>query len=149
MTTNKTTKQARSHSSNTLTRFAGRGNPMERRAVHARMMLATRIYDAMKAKGWNQKTFAAELGKQESEISKWLSGHHNFTVDTLVAIEEKLGITLLQTENKPERTTIHYRPIIISSFSNATFPQQPASGLVASNLNPVYIQVSHAKAKYA
>jgi transcriptional regulator with XRE-family HTH domain len=54
------------------------------------MLLAARIDDARKAKGWSQHEFAEQMGKNPSEISKWLSGTHNFTSDTLWDIEEKL-----------------------------------------------------------
>jgi transcriptional regulator with XRE-family HTH domain len=35
------------------------------------------------------------LHKRESEISKWMRGTHNFTIDTLVAIERVLGEPIL------------------------------------------------------
>lgn len=38
-----------------------------------------------------QKDLAMRLGKKEPEISKWMRGTHNFTIDTLVSIEEALG----------------------------------------------------------
>ena len=36
------------------------------------------------------------LGKKESEISKWMRGTHNFTIETLAAIEDSLGEPILQ-----------------------------------------------------
>jgi transcriptional regulator with XRE-family HTH domain len=50
---------------------------------------------AEKARGWNQNQFAEAMGKQPSEISKWLSGTHNFTAETLWDIEDQLGIELI------------------------------------------------------
>lgn len=41
--------------------------------------------------GLTQKDFAKMLGKEESEISKWMSGVHNFTLKTLAKIEGVLG----------------------------------------------------------
>ncbi len=38
------------------------------------------------------------LGKNESEISKWMRGTHNFTIDTISSIEEALGMPILQVE---------------------------------------------------
>ncbi len=60
-----------------------------------RMELALRIDNAMKSKGWSQKEFAAAMHKKPSEISRWLSGTHNFTTDTLWHIEQVLDIRLL------------------------------------------------------
>ena len=61
------------------------------------MLLAAKIADAMKAKGLTQKQMAEQMGKTESEISEWLSGSRNFTVDTLTDIEIFLEIRLLDT----------------------------------------------------
>ena len=36
------------------------------------------------------------LGKKESEISKWMRGTHNFTIDTISSIESVLGYPILQ-----------------------------------------------------
>jgi transcriptional regulator with XRE-family HTH domain len=63
--------------------------------VSNRMILASRINEAIKSRGWSQKQFADEMGKKPSEISRWLSGTHNFTTDTLWHIEQVLGIRLL------------------------------------------------------
>jgi len=58
------------------------------------MHLAARIDDAIKAKGWNKSNFANAMHKHPSEITKWLSGTHNFSVKTLFEIEAVLGISL-------------------------------------------------------
>ena len=47
-------------------------------------------------KGLKQKDLASLLGKKEAEISKWMRGTHNFTIDTLVSIEKALGAHILQ-----------------------------------------------------
>lgn len=62
-----------------------------------RMLLAMKIETAMREKGLSQKQFALLMGKSESEISDWLSGDRNFTVDTLTDIGQELGINLLNT----------------------------------------------------
>jgi transcriptional regulator with XRE-family HTH domain len=60
-----------------------------------KMLLAAKIDEAIKAKGWKKKDFASALNKQPSEITKWLSGNHNFTADTLWEIEKVLNIELI------------------------------------------------------
>ena len=62
-----------------------------------RMMVAARIADGMKARQLNQKQFARLMGRTESEISDWLSGDRNFTIDTLFEIGQILGIDFLGT----------------------------------------------------
>lgn len=60
-----------------------------------RMMLAAKIEEAMKRKGYNQRRFAKMMDKSPTVISEWLSGDRNFTIDTLTDIEEVLGVHLL------------------------------------------------------
>lgn len=52
--------------------------------------IAARIDEILKRKGWNQADLAKAMGKKEAEISKWLSGSHNFTISTLARIETVL-----------------------------------------------------------
>lgn len=59
------------------------------------MLVAVRIADALDAKGISQKRFAKMTGRSESEISEWLSGNRNFTIDTLSDIKACLGLDLL------------------------------------------------------
>ena len=64
-----------------------------------RMMVAAKIADAMRISGMNQKQLAQKMGKTESEVSEWLSGDRNFTLDTLTEIEHTLSVSLLDTDN--------------------------------------------------
>ncbi len=79
-----------------------------------KMMVAARIADALKVKGITQKQMATLMGKTESEISEWLSGNRNLTIDTLTDIEEFLGIQLLYT-----------RPINFFNVSSAPLKKKP------------------------
>lgn len=77
--------------------------------VKKRMMLAAKIGDGIKAKGWKKKDLAEALNKQPSEITKWLSGMHNFTSDTLWDIEDVLDIELISlTDKKQDQVTNYY-----------------------------------------
>ena len=57
--------------------------------------IAERISEIQKAKGLTQKDFARLLNKRDSEISKWLTGRHNFTTQTIARIETALGSKLI------------------------------------------------------
>ena len=59
------------------------------------MKLAAKIEEAMRRCGYNQTQFARLMKKSTTVISEWLSGDRNFTADTLMEIEEALGIRLL------------------------------------------------------
>lgn len=69
------------------------------RRTRNRMLVANRIADALKAKGISQKRFSEMTGRSESEVSEWLSGDRNFTIDTLSDIKKYLGIDLLNTSS--------------------------------------------------
>jgi transcriptional regulator with XRE-family HTH domain len=90
--------------------------------VANRMALASRINEAIKMRGWSQKQFAEAMNKKPSEISKWLSGTHNFTTDTLWHIEQVLSIRLLvETETSESRVldTDNIKKFILQEVNNA------------------------------
>lgn len=93
--------KVRKHTSPILRRVIENIDPLEREQSHERMAMSVRIGDALKKKSISKGEFAALMNKSPSEISKWLSGRHNFTLDTLTAIQNKLGIRLLLEEEEP------------------------------------------------
>jgi len=80
-------------------------SPFEARRVEARMMIASKISKALKEKGWMKKDLMKAMGKKNPpEITRWLSGTHNFTSDLLFDLSLVLGINLLDVEtHKDER----------------------------------------------
>ena len=82
--------------------------PDEFEKVGKRMSLAARIGDGIIAKGWKKSDFAKAMKKQPSEISKWLSGTHNFTADTLFDIEVVLNIKLVSVDDMPKEQISNY-----------------------------------------
>jgi len=60
--------------------------------VERKMRIAAQIEDAMKNAGLTKTQFARLMGKYPSEITRWLSGTHNFTSDLLAEIDVALGI---------------------------------------------------------
>ena len=80
--------------------------PLEQSKTNAKMILAARIVDAMKAKKLNNNDISIAMDKDNpSIIPKWLSGTYNFDVDTLVELETILNISLLNLimESKEEK----------------------------------------------
>ena len=65
-------------------------DPEVRQKVELSFQIVDRIHEILVAKGLKQKDLAQQLGKKEAEISKWMRGTHNFTIDTLVSIERPL-----------------------------------------------------------
>lgn len=67
-----------------------------RRRVDLSFLIVDRIHSILQERGLKQKDLANMLGKKESEISKWMRGTHNFTIDTISSIESVLGEPILQ-----------------------------------------------------
>ena len=82
-----------------LTRIMNNIDEDKLRRTRDRMLDANKIADALKAKGISQKKFSEMTGRSESEVSEWLSGDRNFTIDTLSDIKKYLGIDLLNTSS--------------------------------------------------
>ncbi len=66
-----------------------------KREVDLSFDVANALNNTLVSKGISQKELANRLQKKESEISKWLSGRHNFTFRTIVKIEDALGEKLI------------------------------------------------------
>ena len=70
--------------------------PEIRRRVDMSFHIVDRIHSILEERGLKQKDLAYMLGKKESEISKWMRGTHNFTLETISSIENALGVSILQ-----------------------------------------------------
>jgi len=57
--------------------------------------ISNRISSILSSKGMKQKDLADLLDKSDAEVSKYLSGNHNFTVKTILKIEQVLGEKIL------------------------------------------------------
>lgn len=57
--------------------------PVVVRRIETRMLVAKMLHDYLDIRGISQQELAGKMGKRPSEVSKWLSGNHNFTIDTL------------------------------------------------------------------
>ena len=73
-----------------------------RESVDLSFQIVDRIHEILVEKGLKQKDLALLLGKKEAEISKWMRGTHNFTIDTLVTIERALQAPILQVIHQEE-----------------------------------------------
>lgn len=87
-------------------------SPFDR--IAARTPLSTKIFvakaldlaeqvDAILAeKGLSQRDLAKLLGKGDSEVSKWLSGTHNMTLESIAKLEAALEADLVVTKLNPD-----------------------------------------------
>lgn len=92
----------------------------EQEQTDYKMKLAAKIFKAMKSLGMTQTQFAELIGKPISLISRWMSGTHNFTVDTLVDIQRALGISLLDVETKKSQDEVNLKLTVTSPIPEWT-----------------------------
>ncbi|MEI7830721.1 MAG: helix-turn-helix transcriptional regulator [Prolixibacteraceae bacterium] len=80
-------------------------------AVKHSFDIVDRIHEILLKQGKEQKDLALLLGKSESEISKWMTGTHNFTINTLAKIEVALGESIIEvTRERQEMKTLVLAP---------------------------------------
>ncbi|MGN0191065.1 MAG: helix-turn-helix domain-containing protein [Candidatus Cryptobacteroides sp.] len=102
---------------------------MTRQAVAARQIEA-----AMKLRGLSKKQFAELMHRSPSEVTKWLSGKHNFTISLLQEISRIVGAEITGVEDVAR---------LVDGYSNVTedVPESenalrdPASGVMAMDHN--------------
>ena len=58
--------------------------------------IADEISRLMQERGLSKKQFADALNKRPSEVTKWLSGQHNFTLRTLAMLSTFFGKPLIE-----------------------------------------------------
>lgn len=74
------------------------------------MLLSHKILDAVQEQRLSKTSFANLMGVQPSIVTRWLSGKHNFTIETLFEIEERLNVKLLAIEPPPKHTiSFHFK----------------------------------------
>jgi transcriptional regulator with XRE-family HTH domain len=81
-------------------RIKERISPENRQFVAKNLAITEQIHTLLKERGWSQKEFAGRLGKHESEVSRWLSGLHNLTLESIVKMETALGTEIIVTNSE-------------------------------------------------
>lgn len=79
------------------------GDPSTRKTTEINLEIAIRINSILESKGLKAVDLAKKLNKNQSEVSKWLTGMHTFTTKTLakisLALEEEIIFTKPKTNN--------------------------------------------------
>ncbi|RZL10904.1 MAG: XRE family transcriptional regulator [Hymenobacter sp.] len=112
----------------------------EKRFVDKSLQLAGLIAAAMQRQHLTQKALAERLGKQESEVSRWLTGLHNFTLKTLTRLEAVLGEELIltfrdQVARKAEADENNWAAPSAAWQSSPTQTVQPAPNVMVEDYN--------------
>ncbi|MFN8310775.1 MAG: helix-turn-helix transcriptional regulator [Chitinophagales bacterium] len=138
---NKVTK-ARKHTSKKLNVLLDEVTPVEMEQTKNKMLLAARIEGLMRGRGWNKSQFAEKVGKNPSEITKWLSGTQNFTVEVLTEIASALGVELASLFGKQQIPVFFRKEIVVQSVAmpsaiTVTTPYEKGTDVVGTINIPV------------
>lgn len=57
--------------------------------------ISNRLDVLMKERGLNRKQLADAMGKRPNEVTRWLSGEHNFTISTLAKLSTFFGQSII------------------------------------------------------
>lgn len=108
---------AKKYSSTLLRDLKSQIDPQTKERTKVRMKISAWIEDQLKEKGWTKKEFANRIGQQPSVITKWLSGTHNFTSDTLADIQRIFGKPLFSfmAEKKIFRVKMSFQQSVKAS----------------------------------
>ena len=70
-------------------------SPEIKEEINLSFAISNKIDSLMKERGLSKKQFADQIGKRPSEITRWLSGQHNFTVSTLAMLSTFFGKSII------------------------------------------------------
>lgn len=105
----KTIKKVKTYDSPLIESLLAEISPAQMESTRVRMIIATRIADAIAKKGLSKQEFAQLMQQNPSAVTRWLSGTHNFTLDTLTAIQSVLGIELINIEEPENENFVRIR----------------------------------------
>lgn len=106
-----------------------RRSELEYQKVARRMRAAVQIAEAMEKHGVSKKQLADMMGRRPSEITKWLSGDQNFTIDTLAELSYYLKERITGESLVVENTFIS---VAYDPFAELDFPE---NGMMSSRIS--------------
>jgi transcriptional regulator with XRE-family HTH domain len=112
---NKKQTPAKKHSSALISGLLNETTTAEKLQVSTKMQVAARLHDLITAAGLSKGAFAEKANKNPSEITKWLSGTHNFTIDILCEIALALNVPVAELFAFEQTQVINKVQIVVSS----------------------------------
>lgn len=93
-----------------VARLRERIKPENRIFVKKNLSISEQVSYILDQKNWTQKQFAEKLHKEQSEVSKLLSGLHNLTLQSISNMEAVLGEDIITTplEACKKYSKVHY-----------------------------------------
>jgi len=90
-------RKARKYSSTVVKNVLDSIDKGEYARIESRMTISAMIAKRIEELGISKIKFSELMDVQPSIVTRWLSGTHNFTIDTITDIQVKLGIKILNT----------------------------------------------------
>lgn len=97
--------KAKVYESSQIKTLLEKRDPLKTQQSKIKMGLSARLEDILIELGWGKKDLAGKMGKSPSMVTRWLSGTHNFTIDTITEIEFVTG-KLLNTKKQSKIITV-------------------------------------------
>jgi antitoxin component HigA of HigAB toxin-antitoxin module len=69
--------------------------PELREETRMSFAISDKIALLMEQRGLSKKQLATAIGKRPNEVTRWLSGEHNFTIATLAKLSTFFGIPII------------------------------------------------------
>lgn len=89
--------------------------PDERELISMNMDILERIHELLNLKfDGKQNLLAEKMGKSEPEISKLLSGFHNYTMQTIVKLQLAFNAPILVVATGKDIANAHFQQVKIS-----------------------------------
>jgi transcriptional regulator with XRE-family HTH domain len=117
--------QARVHSSPLLDEILAESTPLEGMQTKNKLIVASRIAHVLEERGWNKSEFAERLQKHPSEVTKWLSGTHNFTLDVLSVVCDALGVELSDLFSAGSKQVVYRQSLLLESNASVVYELEP------------------------
>lgn len=95
--------------------------------VQHAMDFSIQLNSLIKKNSKSQKNFADLICKEESEISKWLSGNHNFTLRSISKIEAALNQQLIFTR---EEIIERFLPFLFRNWKSTFIDKEKIDSLI-------------------
>jgi transcriptional regulator with XRE-family HTH domain len=115
--------------SKVVERLRNKIKPENRIFIQKNLAISEQLHSVLEQKGWTQKDLARKMGKHESEISKWMTGLHNLTVQSIslmeACLESEIIVTPLEAYKKYKE--IRYITLRVSAYSNTDTNQKELS----------------------
>lgn len=76
--------------------------------------IADRIFELLEEKKIDQRNLSKALGKYESEVSKWLTGEHNLTLQSITKLEAVLGEDIIRIPKRKQELAFNEKMVFIN-----------------------------------